>query len=172
MKKSFLFSILLLFGLCSCQPDSGNDSDETDPLKQVLLVTPYGDQIHASLAWRPEDQNAGLSGVKPEDFGANDGKFFFYLTEDVRYFWMPETFFDLDIFYLDEELFIEDIVRDLPHHETREEPIPRAPGIFTRHVLEMKADSPIADKLRNGDQFQWKSRLTLPQTESKIRQQL
>lgn len=183
MKHSlfYLLSLLMFFGLSlnSCQkesPHSENASptsttEEADPLKQVPLLTPQDETIDTSLAWKTEDLLRGLSGVRADEFDIDDAKLFFYLREESRTFWMPETFFDLDIFYLNEDLEIIEIVRDLPHHPSREEPIPRAPAVISRYVLEMRSDSPIARGLRVGDSLRWNSPLSLQQTELRIRQQ-
>jgi len=116
----------------------------------------------------------GLSGVKPEDFAHDQGMLFFYLADEERHFWMPDTYFDLDLFYLDHELRILDIVRKLPHYIGRSNPqlIPRARSVWSRHVLEMKSGSPIAQKLQVGDQLKWKSSLDLKMTEEKIKTEL
>jgi uncharacterized membrane protein (UPF0127 family) len=143
-----------------------------DPLEQVELVTPSGENIRVSLAYTSEDQQAGVSGIKANDFEDDEAKLFFYLQDATRTFWMPNTYFDLDIIYLSKDLEIIRIVPDVPHYTgSNSSEIPRAPAVKSRHVLEMRADSPIANKLKAGDRLEWKSPLTLQQTESKIRQQ-
>lgn len=146
---------------------------QTDPLKNIELLTPTGEVIKTSLAYTPKAHADGLQNVQPEEFSEQDGKLFFYLKESARTFWMPNTYFDLDIIYLDEDLKITDIVRDMEHYTGNvNSEIPRAPTITSRHVLEMKSTSEIADGLKVGDQLQWESQMTLQQTESEIRQQL
>jgi uncharacterized protein len=144
---------------------------QLDPLVEVRLITPSDEVIRTHLVWRQQDQIQGLSGIMPRDFDDDMGKLFFYLADGTRSFWMPDTYFDLDLFYLNQELEIIEIVWSLPHHPGRTGDIPRAPAIRSRHVLEMKSGSPIAAGLRVGDRLGWGSRLTLRQTESKIRQQ-
>lgn len=177
--------LLLLVSLLSCGGGGGSDSSgngnpdgpvtsedtRRDPLESVELVTPDGTVINASLADTAREQTQGLQNVQEEEFGVNDGKLFFYLRDSARTFWMPNTFFDLDIFYLDEELKIIEVVRDVPHYTGNvDSEIPRAPTITSRHVLEMKADSPVADNLNEQDVLQWRSSLTLEQTEERIRE--
>lgn len=159
----FLTLILLLL-LCSCQ------SESRDPLKSLELKTPSGEVIKTSLVFTPKDMEQGLSGVRPDDFEEDQGMLFFYLAEDEKHFWMPDTYFDLDLIYLDKDLKIVDIIRKLPHHIGRANPemIPRARGVWSRHVLEMKATSPISAKLKVGDKIEWKSPLSLKETEEKI----
>jgi uncharacterized protein len=190
----FIFIMLLGLSLGSCQRDetagpgikrdvsnvpeeltpnliSQEELQQLNPLEEVRLLTPQDDLIKTRLAFDPEEMTQGLSGVMPEDFGDDEGLLFFYLSDGTRNFWMPDTYFDLDIFYLNQNLQITEIVRSLPHHPGRSGNIPRAPSIWSRHVLEMKAGSPIAAELKVGDRLRWMSQLTLRQTESKILQQ-
>lgn len=184
MKKNYFLVLVLLFNLTACGKGDSNNSlqpqieppettEETkDPLKNVELISPSGEIIKTSIAYTPRDQSQGLQGVKPEEFAENEGKLFFYLKDSARTFWMPNTYFNLDIIYLDRELKITDIVWNIEHYTGNvDSEIPRAPRISSRHVLEMKSGSVISSKLKVGDQFQWNSPLTLQQTESKIRQQ-
>jgi uncharacterized membrane protein (UPF0127 family) len=119
------------------------------------LTTAQGETIKTQLVFTEADQTQGLSGIQPGDFGDDEGMLFYYLADDTKYYWMPDTYFDLDLHYLDQNLKIIDIVRKLPHHVGRhnQNMIPRARGVWCRHVLEMKADSPLSLKLKVGDQL-------------------
>lgn len=180
---NLLSMILLTFSLMSCGDKSSSDSspaapeeaetpeERPDPLKYVELKTPSGDVIRTSIAYKPDDQQQGLSGVRSEDFATDEGKLFFYFSEATRTFWMPNTFFALDVFYLDENLEIDRIVRDLPFYQgTSNEDIPRAPAVNSRHVLEMKADSEIANEINVGDSLDWQSSVSLENIEDLMRE--
>lgn len=121
-----------------------------------------------------KEQEQGLSGMQPENFDDNEGMLFYYLDDGDKHFWMPDTYFDLDLFYLDKDLRILDIVRKLPHHKGRhnEDLIPRARGVWCRHTLEMKASSPLAAELKIGDQLQWKGEIPLSDMDAKARELL
>lgn len=162
-----LLTLLLLFCLLACQ----SESQEGGIPRTIELLTPAGQVIETTLALTPEQQEQGLSGVQPQDFEQNQGMLFFYLEDGDKYFWMPDTYFDLDLIYLDQNLKIVDIIRKLPHYKGRANPdlIPRARGVWCRHTLEMKAGSPIAASLKIGDQLQWKGKLSLPELESKLK---
>lgn len=161
-------TLVLLFSLWACQSESQN------PLKSVELKTPTGELIKTTIAFTPKDSERGLSGVKPEDFADDEGMLFFYLADQDMHFWMPDTYFDLDLFFLDKDLKILDIIRKLPFYIGRANPelIPRARSAWGRHVLEMKASSPIAAKLKVGDQLEWKSSLSLQETGTQIEAEL
>lgn len=165
--RKFL-TLALLFTLWNCQSVSDN------PLKKVELVTPQGEKIKTALAITADDQNQGLSGVKAEDFDDDQGMLFFYLEDFEKFFWMPDTYFDLDLFYMDKDLKIIEIIRRAPHYIGRANPdlIPKLRGVWCRHVLEMKSTSEIAKALKIGDKLSWKSSLSLSETEAKVRQNL
>ena len=162
--RKFL-TIVLLFTFWNCQ------SVSQDPMKKVELVTPDGKVIKTTLAITEYDQNQGLSGVRSNDFDDDQGMLFFYLDDFEKHFWMPDTYFDLDLFYLDKNLKIIEIIRKAPHYIGRANPhlIPRIRGVWCRHVLEMKSSSELAQKLKKGDQLKWKSSLTLEETETKAK---
>lgn len=165
----FIF-LAVLFILLGCQ----NGSRPSESQNSVQLITSTGAVIPTRLAVTMKEQEQGLSGVKSEDFEENEGMIFFYLAEDERHFWMPDTYFDLDLFFLDKDLVIRDIIRKLPHYIGRANPdyIPRARGVWSRHVLEMKSTSPIAASLAVGQQLQWKSKLSLQEFEKKVSEDL
>ena len=164
-------------GGSSSSPSSPSQETETttehDPLKDVNLVTPQGEIVKTSLAYTKDDQLDGLQHVQDSEFSDDQGKLFFYLQDAARTFWMPNTYFNLDIIYLDEDLNIVDIVWNMPHYtDDVNSEIPRAPTITSRHVLEMKAGSPVSSQLQICDSLKWNSSLTLDQTESSIKEEL
>ena len=163
--RKFL-SLALLALLLSCQRVSH------DPLKNIQLITPNGDVIETTLAINQEDQTKGLSGTQDDDFKNDQGMLFYYLEDGDKAFWMPDTYFDLDLIYLDKDLKITDVVRKVPHHVGRANPelIPRVRSVWARHTLELKAVSEISQKLKIGDQLKWKSTLSIPDTEAKIKE--
>ena len=161
--------LLLLFNfllLCSCQ----NKADQ-NPHKYGHLQSAQGDLIEVSLVVTQEEQQKGLSGIKPEDFSDNQGMLFYNLEEREHNFWMPDTYFDLDLFYLDANLKVIAIDRKIPHYIGKQDPerIPRGRIIWCRHILEMKSASLIAQKIKEGDQLLWKFQLSQQQIESQIR---
>lgn len=165
-----VLTLLVLFSLMACQSESRGKNKVEESLKPVQLVTPSGQIINTDLAISIEEQKKGLSGIKPEDFAANDGILFFYLEDGERNFWMPNTYFDIDLIYLDKDLKVIDIIRKLPHLVGTLDPelVPRARPVWCRHTLEMKAGSPLSQELKIGDKLEWKSDLSLSETEKII----
>ncbi|MFL5785690.1 MAG: DUF192 domain-containing protein [Bacteriovoracaceae bacterium] len=161
-------TLCLLFILFSCQSESRKNSKEVD------LITPKGKAVRTRLSVTMKEQEQGLSGIQAGDFDDDQGMLFYYLEDGDKYFWMPDTYFDLDLFYLDKDLRVKDIVRKLPHHIGRhnEDLIPRARGVWCRHVLEMKTSSPIAAEIQIGDQLTWKGVVPLSEMDVKARELL
>lgn len=179
IKQSILFIILFL-GLSACDNKS---TTITAPVEDTVdfsiqapslgsMQTAQGEKIKVRLAITPDQQEQGLSGLKPNEFAADESMLFFNTEDSPRVFWMPDTYFDLDIFFLDKDLKILSVERDVPHHVGREnlDKVYRTQTHYCRHVLELKSDSPIAKKIQTGDQLTWLSSPSLLQIESKIRQ--
>lgn len=166
-----LLTLALLFSLGACQT---NSRTMTELPEKTEFITPSGKIIKTTLAISLKDQEQGLSGVRPEDFDEDQGMLFYYLEEDEKHFWMPDTYFDLDIIYLDKNFKVVDIIRKLPHYKGRANPnlIPRARPVWSRHALEMKADSKISKELKEGDQLKWTLEITPQELDDKIRQKL
>ncbi len=157
-------TLCLMITFLSCQ------SESRKTLSEGLLTTPRGESIKTRLAITATEQEQGLSGVQPADFDDDQGMLFYYRDESDKFFWMPDTYFDLDLFYLDQNLVVLDIVRKLPHHKGRhnEALIPRARGVWCRHTLEMKAGSKIASGIQIGEKLSWKGNGTLEEIVSKV----
>lgn len=165
--RKFL-TLLLLFSLIACQ------SESQDSLAKLELKSPSGEIIKTRLVYTPEKMQQGLSGIKPDQFREDEGMLFFYLQEQEMHFWMPDTYFDLDLIYLDKDLKITEIIRKLPHYIGRANPdmIPRTRGVWSRHVLEMKATSPLSQKLKVGDSLTWSASIEMNDAEERIKKEL
>lgn len=159
--------ILLVLSCFSCL----GAKQDLSALKNGELETPSSEILKTRLAVSIQAQTQGLSGIQEADFGDDEAMLFYYKSRGIRQFWMPDTYFNLDLFFLDETLTIIDIERNLAAHPGMQEPpaIPRSRSVMAHHVLEIKAASPIARKLKIGDQLKWKSQPSLDERGSKIR---
>lgn len=140
-------------------------------IKRATLLTTSKNKIKTSLAITPQEQQRGLSGVMKKDFSDNQAMLFFNTSDAKRSFWMPNTYFNLDIFFLDKNLKVIDVDRNVqhyPHPITDPKLIPRARSVISRHVLEMKSSSKISKNIRIGDRLRWISKPSLQQTELSI----
>jgi len=128
--------------------------------------TPEGKSLVAILAMTPEEHERGLSGVKPNEWPIDHAMFFASLEDNYRTFWMPDTYFDLDIFFLDKDFKILAIERKIAHHPGRdnESTIARTRSYLCRHVLEMSSNSSLSLSLNVGDKLSWMESISLEQT--------
>lgn len=161
-----LVSLAALFVLISC-----NDTGRFVNYQKGVLELPSGEKLTTYLAISDEQQTLGLSGTKTDEFDNDEAMLFFNLVDSLRQFWMPETYFNLDIIFLNKDLYVLDIDRNVKHFEKRQPDhlIPRAKAVVCRHVLEVRSDSPLAKKIQPGMMLKWTSEPSLSQIESKIR---
>lgn len=174
-KNSSILLILLTF--LSCESNEKKTDLTTvvacDKSKaEFKMILPTKELIRVRISYTPESQTKGLSGVKPNEFLADEAMLFFYEQDSNKAFWMPDTYFDLDIFFMDKDYVILDVERNVPFHVGRTVPPPIATTrvIFARHVLEMASSSALSKKLRPGDQLSWTFPECRFEIESNVRQ--
>lgn len=119
------------------------------------LATPSGKLIKAFVAKSDVEQTQGLSGVKPAQLADNEAMLFWYEKAGPRRFWMPNTYIDLDIFFLTEDYKVIHIERKVKSHPGMKEPpmIARTPVIYAHHVLELKTTSSLSQEIQKGMQL-------------------
>lgn len=151
--KIIAFNFIVFLSACHLQ-------SADDHLKKVTLITPTGLEISTEIALSDQQQIKGLSGRKPESFCQDCAMLFYYSKDSTKNFWMIDTYMNLDIFFLDQNLKILAVERNMPAHPGKEEPpsIARTLPIFSRHVLEMRSDSSSSKSLEVGMQLQWKNK--------------
>lgn len=137
------------------------------------LISPDNQKIKLRLATTLAQQQSGLSGIKPKDFSKNEGMLFVYKSIGYRKFWMPDTYFNLDIIFLNSDLKIVAIEKDVPHHIGRKDDtkIYRTKAYIAHHVLEVRADSEFSKKLKVGDSLKWAGPISLEEIVSKTHQE-
>lgn len=131
--------------------------------KTHSLINPKGEQISLSLAITSAERTRGLSGVQPENFSDKEGMLFISKEEETQHFWMPNTYFNLDITFLDKNLKIVAIEKNVPFHNrsVRNQSIYRTAPHKAQFVLETKAQSSFSKNLKAGDVLKWKSTTSL-----------
>lgn len=147
---------LLVMG-CEDEPKRASFNPNHYPQGQLELSN--GQKINVYVAKGAEKQTQGLSGVLEEDFKDDEAMLFYYEEDGPRRFWMPDTYFNLDIFFLDQDLRVIDIERNMPAHPGRSEPprIAQTRTIISRHVLELKSSAKKSREIKIGDQLTWTS---------------
>ena len=139
--------------------------------RSAELTLPSGRHLKIDLALTVSEKIRGVSGIKANDFANDRGMLFVYWGYAQRQFWMPDTYFDLDIFFLDKDLKILEVERNVPHYPGRQNPsnIPRPKKVLSAHVLEIKSDSPLAKELKPGQTLKWSAKLPLKTYEKVMR---
>lgn len=127
------------------------------------LANPQKSKVFLRLALTKEEHMRGLSGVKSEEFKSNEGMLFVNEAMGMRQFWMPDTYFNLDIIFLDSELNVVGIEKNVPFHKGMKEPPPiyRTKAYKAQFVLETKAESEFSKDLKIGDKLSFISSLSL-----------
>ncbi len=129
--------------------------------------------IDVALATTREEQTKGLSGIKSKNFKVNQGMVFVNREMAPRKFWMPDTYFNLDIIFLDSNLKIVGIDRNaLSHPGMQEPPEIYRTGIYNaQFVLETKANSTFSKNLIIGDELKYLGKPSLSEIVQGIHQE-
>lgn len=155
-----LIKFLLLIQLCACKETSENAKNNpfrTYPSGKITL--PSGNVVDVFVAASGKQQQLGLSHVKNDDFKDNEGMLFPGQDYKVRQFWMPDTHFNLDIYFLNEDMYVLDIHRNMQHFPKSgpKEKIPLSKKVECMHVLELKSSSPMAKEIKPGMLLKWQA---------------
>jgi uncharacterized membrane protein (UPF0127 family) len=114
-------------------------------------------EIEVVLAITEDEQLKGLSEIQSTALKNNQGMLFINEQMSIRQFWMVQTLFDLDIIFIDNKYKVIGIERNAKHHPGRKEPpsIYRTKSYHSQYVLEMDAQSSIAESIQIGDDFKF-----------------
>ncbi|MBC7712391.1 MAG: DUF192 domain-containing protein [Rhizobacter sp.] len=124
------------------------------------IQNPKGLKIALRLAITQDEHAKGLSGLKQKQFTNKEGMLFVNDGMGTRRFWMPDTYFNLDIIFLDQDLAVVDLEKNVPSHPGMIEPpvIYRTKSYQAQFVLETNAKSPFSKDLKPGDKLKWISK--------------
>lgn len=149
----FFVASLLVVSIARAESVPAPKPDITFKKEKITLD---GKTIPVELAETPEQHERGLMFRKsmPE----NEGMLFVFSNEEVRYFWMKNTFIDLSIGYFDKEKTLIDIqeMKSASMMETRPPSYPSAKP--AKYALEMNKGWFAKNKVKIGQKFQFSSR--------------
>ncbi len=167
-----IFFIVLISPFILSFPACSKTLDKTPTTVIGKLALPNGRILETQLALTPQEQTKGLSGIPEEQFQAHQAMLFVYKKTGLRSFWMPDTYFNLNIIFLDKNLKVLSIEKDAPAHPGYHEPprIYRTQAVWARHVLEVKANSEAAREIKVGMTLKWISSASLSQIISNTHQ--
>ena len=111
---------------------------KSDPIDFVKVK---GVILELKVLLKLKEQLKGLSGVKKGELKTNQGALFLYPEEGDRSFWMPNTYFDLAIIFLDKNFKITHLEKQAKAHPGTEEPpiIYRTKSAKAKYVIEVAA---------------------------------
>lgn len=136
------------------------------------MKNPYGNKVELKLALTRAEHTKGLSGLKAAEFKDSQGMLFVNPEMGPRRFWMPDTFFNLDIIFLDHDLKVVGIEKNVPAHPGMGEPptIYKTDTYSAQFVLEIKAGAPFGVKLKKNDKLLFTGSTSLSEIALKTRQ--
>ncbi len=122
------------------------------------LIAPNGHPINISFAISNDEKTKGLSGLQPSKMRVDEGLFFVYNTMSAKTFWMPETYFNLDIIFLDLSMKVVGLEKNVKHFKGRDpiKSIPVTGTYYSAHVLELHAGEADKYHIRVGSILKWK----------------
>jgi hypothetical protein len=146
-QSAFVFFFMVLALACKAAPPTENTPARLLPPSVIL---PDGWTVQVDLATTPQQQARGLMFVKA--LPADRGMLFLFETDEQRPFWMKDCFIPLDLVWLDENLTVVDISRELPPCQA--DPCPNYfPSRPIRNVLELQGGLAASHRLSIGDRL-------------------
>ena len=155
--KQILSSVTLFFLLTNTTFAQLNL--KTLPLKQLCSST-GATQVY--LLSTPKERQHGFSDFKTRQPFINTGMYFQYPHPGRRRFWMPNTFFALDIIFLDATQQIVAIERNVPyypHPVSNRSKVPRTHTYYAKDVIEFPHGTKWVTNLKVGDKLSWCSKV-------------
>ncbi|MCO6411999.1 MAG: DUF192 domain-containing protein [Thiogranum sp.] len=126
-----------------------------------------GSTVRVSLALSSADKKQGLSGLREADFAEDEALLMVNFNNNQRSINMGDTYFNIDVFFLDNDLKVVGLQRNLKAHPGRVEPpaIENSEWVFARHIMEMRSGSSYANRIKQGMVLRWQSQPTVKDIE-------
>lgn len=130
-------------------------ANQLSSLSTSTIKLETGTKIKVYLAKTKDEQRQGLSGVKKKQFSKNEGMLFIYNKTGPRSFWMPDTYFPLDIYFLNKDFIVTNLERNLKEHPgfISKNEIAQTKVYFAKYVLELRNDSPLNKRIKIGSKL-------------------
>lgn len=120
---------------------------------------PDGASLRILLALSDAAKTTGLSGIANEAFADDGALLMVFINNKQRAIHMGDVYFNLDIFFLNDELTVVGLQRNLSAHPGKTEPpaIDYSKWVYTRHILEMRSGTKYANQIKRGTRLNWTS---------------
>lgn len=117
------------------------------------------DRIPLRVARSEDELTQGVSGVLDFEMPLSLGVYFDFGNMGKRTMWMPNTYFDLDLYCFDERGKLTDRILGLKKHPGHSEPpkIPVGKTMRCRSILELKVGHPWSKRLKIGQVYPFRS---------------
>lgn len=142
LKKHLLLTLLVLsFGFSACAKT-----------KTITVTLPDGFTVKAELAITEEEREKGL--MNRENLPENSGMLFVFSQEEPRYFWMKNTFIDLDMLFIGADKNVNQAWENVPksYVYTPDHQVAVRGGI-AKYVLELPAKSIRKHQIKQGSKI-------------------
>lgn len=118
-----------------------------------------GSRLKVRLTLSDAEKKLGLSGLRKTEFAGDEALLMVNFNNNQRSVNMGDTHFNLDVFFLDNDLRVVGLHRNLKAHPGKTEPpaIENSPWVYARHIMEMRADSRYASQIQVGTVLRWQS---------------
>jgi len=126
-----------------------------------------GSTLKVRLALSDAEKKLGLSGLRRTEFAGDEALLMVNFNNNQRSVNMGDTHFNIDVFFLDNELRVVGLHRNLKAHPGKTEPpvIENSPWVYARHIMEMRADSRYARRIEVGTVLRWQSQPSVKEIE-------
>lgn len=160
--QKYLFFIFLI--LSSCQQaatdakshtpyhpvNAGERRFDFKTYRKIRFALPSGKLIEAFISDTLDKQTQGLSGVKEGELKINQGMLFTYKETARKQFWMPNTYMNLDIYFMDASYHVIHVDRNVAAHPGMSGEIPRSSTVYAQNILEIPTSSTYASEIKKG----------------------
>ena len=128
---------------------------------------PNGPALRIRLALSDAAESAGLGGIPNDAFDDDEAMLMVFFNNNQRSINMGNTHFNIDVFFLDDDLNVLALERNLTAHPGKAEPplIENSRPVFARHILEMRSGTKYTDHIKQGTQLEWTSKPTVKEIE-------
>ena len=143
LKKYFLYFTLLVFGFgftAGCKP------------KTITIILPDNFKVKAELALTKAEAEKGL--MHRENLPENAGMLFVFNEETPHYFWMKNTFVNLDMIFIGKDQIVNQAWENVPrsYAYTPDNQV-AVRGGMAKYVLELPAKSITRHKIKIGSKI-------------------